>query len=277
MSRTTKIEWTEHTWNPFAGCSVHTAGCKNCYAMRQARRVEEFGIAKHYRGLTKVVNGKAAWSGKIARASNTGMRKPVGIKSPSMIFVNSMSDFFHEDADDLWRSEALGIMRKCPRHIFQILTKRPENIIPFLERTGESFPDNAWIGVTIEHEKTAHRADTLRTIPAKTRFISFEPLIGSVGEVNMSGIHWAIAGGESGPSARKCDPRWIREIRDQCVDQNVAYFFKQWGKPNNNPIYYENPPQVTGTQWVKTKDPVGKGGSLIDSTHWKQMPQQKIA
>lgn len=278
MSRTTEIEWTEHTWNPFAGCNIHSAGCENCYAMRQAYRIAEFGTAPHYQGLTrKTRTGRIVWTGKVHRASDAGMRKPLGIKPASMIFVNSMSDFFHENAQDAWRLEALDIMRRCPRHVFQVLTKRPEHIAPFLARTGAHFPDNLWLGVTVEHADTTHRIDTLRAVPAATRFVSFEPLVGSVGAVDLSDIHWAITGGESGPGARACDADWIREIRDQCQAQGVAHFFKQWGVATNNPLWHTAPAGRRPADWVTEQDPVGKGGSLIDGRDWKEFPDHQAS
>ena len=152
-NRSTGIEWTEHTWNPFVGCTIHTAGCTNCYAMRAAMRLQEFGM-ESYRGVAKLANGKPVWTGKINRSSEAQMRKPFKIKKPSLIFVNSMSDFFHEGADDDWRLEALQVMAKT-RHQYQVLTKRPENIAPFIDRLNgakfsnfhfAAFPPNVWIG-----------------------------------------------------------------------------------------------------------------------------------
>lgn len=271
-SRSTSIEWTEHTWNPFVGCNIHTAGCTNCYAMQQAYRVERFGTVPHYEGIAKKVNGKRVWTGRVNRASDRAMNKPLGIKRPSMIFVNSMSDFFHPEASDEWRLEAIAIMNQRPDHVFQVLTKRAEEMQPFLDRTGISIPDNMWTGVTVEHAKTTYRIGLLREIPVKTRFISFEPLIGSVGDVDLSDIHWAISGGESGGGARHCNADWVRGIRDQCVDQGVAFFHKQWGHWSNNPIALTAPDGIKPAEWVKQQDPEGKGGSLIDGKHWKQWP-----
>jgi protein gp37 len=267
--RTTQIEWTEHTWNPFVGCSIVSAGCKNCYAMRQAYRIEAFGTVPHYNGVTEKVNGKAVWSGKLSRASDRAMNKPFTIKEPSLIFVNSMSDFFHPGASYEWMLEAIDVMRKCERHIFQILTKRPENIGVFLAKTGAMFPSNVWVGTTVEHEKTAHRIDAIRQVPAAVRFISFEPLIGGVGDVDLTGIHWAITGGESGPNARVCNPQWIRDIAIWCEIYDTPLFHKQWGSYASNPLVYEN--GLTHKQ-AKDKDQHGKGGSLLDGELIKQWP-----
>lgn len=272
--RTTEIEWTEHTWNPFVGCSVHTSGCKNCYAMRQAFRIESFGTIPHYKGITRKVNGCIVWSGKLARASDRAMNKPLKIPGQALIFVNSMSDFFHASADDRWLREALAIMRRCPRHIFQVLTKRPENIRPFLERTGETFPANMWLGVTVEHARTAQRIDTLRDAPAAVRFISFEPLLGEVGDLDLSGINWVITGGESGPRARFCNPHWVREILLWCELYNVPAFHKQWGCYASNPLVCEEGRSFAA---AKAADSHGKGGSLVDGVLIKNWPQARTA
>jgi len=270
-NRSTGIEWTEHTWNPFVGCTIHTAGCTNCYAMRAAMRLQEFGM-ESYRGVAKLANGVPVWTGKINRSSDAQMEKPHKIKRASLIFVNSMSDFFHEDADDLWRLEALSVMRTT-HHQYQVLTKRPENILPFLNRTiRKDLPTNMWVGATVERADCVHRIATLRNVPAKIRFLSVEPLIGFIGPMDLAGIHWVILGGESGPGARPMMPAWARQVRDQCVAQNVPLFFKQWGIAYNNPIFDEAPAGFTGTRWVAKQDPNGKGGSLLDGREWKEYP-----
>ncbi len=272
--RTTEIEWTEHTWNPFVGCSIESAGCKNCYAMRQAHRIEAFGTVPHYAGITQTVNGRNVWSGQINRASDRAMNKPLTIRGNALIFVNSMSDFFHANADDSWRLDAIDIMRRCPQHTFQILTKRPENIGHFLLRTRCVLPVNVWIGVTVEHAATAHRIATLRAVPAAVRFISFEPLVGRVGEVDLSGIHWAITGGESGPRARVCNPDWVREILDWCYVYDVPAFHKQWGQYASNPLVFEQYALIAD---AKAIDPHGKGGSLVDGALVKNWPHDRTA
>lgn len=273
MGRTTEIEWTEHTWNPFAGCSVHTAGCTNCYAMRQAFRIATFGNAPHYAGLTHKVNGNIVWTGKVARASDATMRKALSIPGRALIFVNSMSDFWHPAADDAWRFEALAIMRRAPQHAFQVLTKRPEEAEAFFERHhGFELPDNFWLGCTVEHAKTRHRIDTIRRLPAKTRFISFEPIVGDCGSVDLSGIDWMITGGESGIGHRPCRAEWVRNLHQQSREQGCAHFFKQWGHWSNNPLASGCPRGTRPEAWVKERDPVGKGGSLLDGQAWKEMP-----
>lgn len=272
--RTTEIEWTEHTWNPFVGCSIHSAGCTNCYAMKQANRIQSFGTVPHYEGITQHVNGKATWSGKISRASDTVMHKPLKIKKPSLIFVNSMSDFFHDNADYYWMLEAIEIMKTCSIHTFQILTKRPENIAKFLKKTGITFPNNVWIGTTVEREDVKNRIEILSSIPASVRFISFEPLIGPIGEMNLENIDWVITGGESGPKCRACDPNWVREIVRYCDLYDVPVFHKQWGHYKNNPLCSE---QSLTENEAKIIDPNGKGGSLLDGKTLKRWPHSFIA
>ncbi len=272
--RTTEIEWTEHTWNPFVGCSIHTAGCTNCYAMKQANRIQAFGTVPHYTGVTHKVNGRAVWSGQLNRSSDRAMAKPLTISGGALIFVNSMSDFFHESAEDSWRIEALAIIRRCPQHTFQILTKRPENIGPFLLRSGETLPDNVWMGVTVEHAATVHRIALVRDVPAAVRFISFEPLVGRVGDLDLSGIHWAITGGESGPRARFCNPEWVREILAWCDLYEVPAFHKQWGNYASNPLVCEAGATIADAQ---SDDPHGKGGSLIDGALVKNWPHARKA
>lgn len=285
-NRSTGIEWTEHTWNPFVGCSIHSAGCTNCYAMRTAMRLQEFHMAS-YQGVAKLANGSPVWTGRVNRASETQMRKPFKIGKPSLIFVNSMSDFFHEAAHDSWRWEALEIMRDTP-HQYQVLTKRPENIQGFLDRTISHYggghagvsrgrmpgiPDNVWIGATVERDDFKHRVETLRKVPAKIKFLSVEPLIGPMGPLWLEGIDWVIAGGESGPGARPMEADWVRRVRNDCIAQDVPFFFKQFGKAQNNPLYAEAPKGVTGSMWVEQNDPVGKGGSKLDGREWKEYPK----
>lgn len=273
MSRTTGIEWTEHTWNPFVGCNVHTAGCTNCYAMRQAHRIEQFGTVSHYKGLTKKVNGNIVWTGKVARASDAGMSKPLKIPGSALIFVNSMSDFWHPAAKDDWRLAAIDVIRRTPQHQYQVLTKRPEEAAAFFRRhPGVRLPNNFWLGATVEDSRVKHRIDTIRAIPAKVRFLSIEPLIGPVGPLNLRAIHWVITGGESGPGARPCHAGWVRDIRDQCAVAGVALFHKQWGHWRNNPLALTAPAGRSPADWVAEQDPDGKGGSLVDGRHWKDWP-----
>jgi protein gp37 len=225
-NRGTNIEWTEWTWNPFVGCDIVSPGCRNCYAMRMAHRIASFPNP-HYAGTTQQAKRGPVWTGKLSRNSDAAMRKPLGIRQPSLIFVNSMSDFWHPAAEDAWRAEALAIMRATPQHEYQVLTKRPELISPTLARMGETLPGNFWLGATVEDAKHAWRIDELRAVPAVIRFLSVEPLIAPLGPVDLTGIDWVIVGGESGPNFRPMDPAWARAVRDQCRAQGVALFVKQ--------------------------------------------------
>ena len=227
MTRSTGIEWTEHTWNPFVGCSIVSPGCTNCYAMKTAQRLVASRTAKHYEGTVRVVNRKPVWTGKLARGSEAVMRKPMKIAGRARIFVNSMSDFFHEDADRKWQAEAFLVMKACPQHQFQVLTKRPENILPMQRELGVNWPDNVWLGVTVEDGRYTWRIERLREIAVRTRFVSFEPLIDAVGPVDLTGIAWAIVGGESQDGARPMRDEWARELLHACREQGVRYFFKQ--------------------------------------------------
>jgi protein gp37 len=275
--RTTAIEWTHHTWNPFVGCAIVSAGCKNCYAMRQAYRLEHAFDFAAYRGTTVKVNGRPVWTGKVNRSSDAKMQEPLRKREPSLWFVNSMSDFWHEAADDRWRAEALEVMRASPQHVFQVLTKRPENIADIMLRMGlASLPDNLWLGCTLEDHRVAERAAILSRVPARIRFLSIEPITARVGPLDLGAIHWAITGGESGPGARPADPAWTREVRDQCAQQGVAYFAKQWGTYASNPLVWE---QGMSEQEAAAIDPPsnGKGGALIDGRLWRDFPEYPAA
>lgn len=276
--RRTAIEWTTATWNPFVGCTIITPGCTHCYAMRQAARIERIGHAPYYAGTTRIANGHPIWTGKVARASDDQMRKPLTIRTPSRIFVNSMSDFFHEAALDAWRLEALAVMRATPRHSYQILTKRPEGIAPFLARARATLPPNVWLGATVERADFVERIKILRQVRASIRFLSIEPLIGPMGVLDLAGIHWVIVGGESGPGARPMQLAWIAGVVEQCRKQGVALFFKQWGRPENNPLWAEairrgSPP----APYLAKHDPVGKGGSKWRGREIKQYPKRSLS
>ncbi len=184
MARTSKIEWTEHTWNPIVGCSVESAGCTNCYAMRMARRLEGFGQPA-YQGLTKSTKGGPVWTGVIRQASDAQINKPARISPPSIIFVNSMSDLFHPDAEDQWRDDAYSVMRRVDRHTYQVLTKRPQVARAYYDkRPAIHRLPQIWMGVSVELADVRWRIDELREIPASVRFLSIEPLIGPVGEMD---------------------------------------------------------------------------------------------
>lgn len=269
MARTTGIEWTEHTWNPVLGCSLASAGCTNCYAMRMAHRVAAMG-REHYRGLTRSTKAGPVWTGKVGQATPGQVAKPLRIPGRATIFVNSMSDLFHPDMDDAWRDAAFDVMVKADRHTYQVLTKRPEVAARYYaERPHIRGLPQIWLGVSVERADVRGRIDRLRDIPAAIRFLSVEPLIGPAGLLDLSGIHWVITGGESGPGARPCEPDWVRAVRDQCAAQGVALFHKQWGKYDNNPLVREQGMTHAAAQRL---DDHGKGGALLDGRLWRDMP-----
>lgn len=281
--RSTGIEWTGHTWNPFVGCSINSPGCTNCYAMRQAHRIQKLQGTRVYDGTTRLTKGGPVWSGKINRATPATWRKPLTIADPSLIFVNSMSDFFHPGAPDDWRLEALGIMAATP-HQYQILTKLVDQAKRFLHDQDAELPENVWVGASVERADFRFRIDQLREIPATIRFLSIEPLIGRIGKLDLSGIHWVIAGGESGPKARGMHSDWVREVRDECDRQGVAFFFKQWGQLINNPLFIRaitagmSVPEamqacrINDPEYHEDGTPRGKGGCLLDDREHRDYP-----
>ncbi len=226
----TSIEWTDATWNPVAGCTVLTAGCTNCYAMRMAARLEAMGLEK-YAGLTRKSGGRAKWTGKIT-LDRASLETPLNWKKPRRVFVNSMSDLFHEKVPQEFVLQVWKVMEATPHHTYQILTKRPDRMAAVLTSPCFDVLPNVWLGTSVEDGRVLYRIDELRAVPAAIRFISFEPLIGSVAGGDLTAISWAIVGGESGPQARPMDPRWIDEIYDLCTDADAAFFFKQWGGKN---------------------------------------------
>lgn len=212
MADQTNISWTQRTWNPWWGCQKVSPGCKNCYM---------YSLLKRYGRDPSVVLRTKTWGapGKWQKAAAAK-----GISE--MVFTCSLSDWFIEQADE-WRFEAWQIVRDSPNLIFQILTKRPERIADHLPPDWGSGYANVWLGVSVENESYLSRIDKLREIPARVRFVSAEPLLGSLKEINLADIHWLIAGGESGPRFRPMDLNWARELRDKCIEKNVAFFFKQ--------------------------------------------------
>jgi protein gp37 len=226
----TTIEWTDATWNPVAGCSIVSAGCSNCYAMRMAARLDAMGVEK-YRRLTRKSGRRYVWTGRV-RLDEGALEFPVAWKKPRKIFVNSMSDLFHPEVPATFIARVWWVMEQAPQHTFQILTKRPERMRSIVTGANLAILPNVWLGTSIEDSCVAHRLDDLRLTPAAIRFVSFEPLIGSVANADMSGIHWAIVGGESGPRARPMKEAWVDEIRELCQESGAAFFFKQWGGRN---------------------------------------------
>jgi protein gp37 len=246
----TQIEWTDATWNPVVGCSVMSAGCTNCYAIEMARRLEAMRVEK-YRDLTRKSGKRTVWKG-IVREDPTALEIPFRWKRPKKIFVNSMSDLFHDSVSESFIADVWFVMEQTPRHHYQILTKRPDRMADVVSRSIRKVLPNVWLGTSIENSDVAARAETLRHIPAAIRFISFEPLIGSVGPIDLSGIHWAIVGGESGRSARPIREKWIDEIYDQCAQYNTTFFFKQWGtwgKDNRRRSKKANGRMYRGKTW----------------------------
>ena len=270
----TTIEWTTETWNPVLGCSVATAGCTNCYAMRMAARLAAMGRTD-YVGLTKRAKGSTGpviWSGVLRRATSSQRDMPRRLRKPSLIFVNSMSDMFHPDMPDEWRDDAFRVIREVPRHRYQVLTKRPEVARRYYrERPLLRNLPQVWIGASVERADVRWRIDELREVPAAVRFLSIEPLIGPVGPLDLRGIHWVITGGESGAGARPMRPEWVREVRDQCIAAGVAFFHKQHGTYASHPDVVERRLTVAEAQKA---DQNGKGGALLDGRLWREMPRE---
>jgi protein gp37 len=229
MAETT-IEWTDSTWNPVAGCLIITPGCTNCYAMRMAARLEAMGVAK-YEGLTRKSGNRYVWTGKV-RLDEASLEIPVKWRKPRKIFVNSMSDLFHADVPAEFVARVWDVMERTPQHTYQILTKRPERMREVINSLGLPALEHVWLGTSVEDGAVLSRLDELRATPAVVRFVSFEPLIGSVRDADLGGIRWAIVGGESGPRARPMDEKWVDEIRLNCLTSGTAFFFKQWGGKN---------------------------------------------
>ncbi|WP_151611025.1 DUF5131 family protein [Sinorhizobium alkalisoli] len=225
----TSIEWTDATWNPVAGCTIMSAGCTNCYAMRMAARLDAMGVEK-YRGLTRKSGGRAKWTGDLF-LDEAALSIPESWSKARNVFVNSMSDLFHPNVPVPFIRKVWSVMANTRRHTYQILTKRPDRMAEVLSDDFDILP-NVWLGTSVEDGRVLHRLDELRQVPARIRFVSFEPLIGSVAGADLSGIHWAIVGGESGPQARSMDSVWIDEIFQICTDAKAAFFFKQWGGKN---------------------------------------------
>jgi protein gp37 len=226
----TSIEWTDATWNPVAGCTVLTAGCTNCYAMRMAARLDLMGQVK-YQGLTRRSGNRAVWAGKI-RLDEKSLSIPHSWPKPRRVFVNSMSDLFHADVPEEFILGVWQVMTDTPRHTYQILTKRPDRMAKVLSEKPFSILPNVWLGTSIEDNRVLYRLDEVRRVPAAIRFVSFEPLIGSVAKGDLTGIHWAIVGGESGPRAREMKREWVSEVEAMCRRTHTAFFFKQWGGKN---------------------------------------------
>lgn len=211
------IEWTELTWNPTTGCDKVSAGCKFCYAEIMSRRLKAMGVGKYADGFN-------------VRQHEAALAIPYGWKKPAMVFVNSMSDLFHKDVSLDFVQKVFKVMNECPHLVFQVLTKRGDRLEDLWP--GLTWSQNIWMGVSVENEGVLHRIDSLRKVPAAVRFLSCEPLIGPLPKLGLRGIDWVIVGGESGARPRPMKPEWATEIRDQCDQHDVAFFFKQWGGRN---------------------------------------------
>jgi len=221
MADNSAIEWTEATWNPVTGCDRISPGCAHCYARTFAER---------WRG----VPGHAYEQGFDMRLWPERIDQPLRWKRPRQIFVNSMSDLFHPEVPDEFIGEVFATMVEADQHVFQILTKRPERLLELADEL--PWPPHVWMGVSIENRRFVHRAYLLREVPAAVRFISAEPLLGPLEGLDLTDIHWLIAGGESGAGHRPIREEWVLDLRDRCVDEGVAFFFKQWGgfRPKSN-------------------------------------------
>ena len=232
---TSTIEWTESTWNPLTGCTKISPGCKNCYAERMTMRLKAMGQEKYADGFQ-------------LREHPQVVSDPLKWKKPQVIFVNSMSDLFHEDVSVDFIQDVFKVMREAYWHKFQVLTKRSERLAELSSQL--KWTENIWMGVSVENTDYTFRIDHLRETGAKTKFLSLEPLLGPLPNMNLARIDWAIVGGESGPKSRPLKEEWVTDIRDQCIASNTPFFFKQWG----------------GTQKKKA-------GRLLQGKIWSQMPQ----
>ena len=235
MATGSSIEWTESTWNPVTGCTKISTGCKHCYAERMARRLQAMGQPNYRNGFKVTCHPDV-------------LGHPTKWKRSQMIFVNSMSDLFHKDVSAAFIGEVFFTMNETPWHTYQILTKRSGRLAQLAARL--KWSPNIWMGVTVESAAHVGRIDDLRTVSAAVRFLSLEPLLGPLPELDLTGIGWVIVGGESGPGARPMDPAWVADIRDQCLVARVPFFFKQWGG-------------------IQKK----KAGRILEHRIWDQMPK----
>ena len=242
MTTISRIEWTEQTWNPTVGCTKISAGCKHCYAENMAKRLQAMGTSGYENGFKLTLLPQR-------------LEDPLQRKKPTIYFVNSMSDLFHESIPDAYIERVFTVIRDTPHHTYQILTKRAARLARFFKN--RDVPKNAWLGVSVENRKHGvPRIDYLRQVPARIRFLSVEPLLEDVGELNLKDIHWVIVGGESGPKARPMKVEWALSVQRQCDEQQVAFFFKQWGGWG-----------ADGKRRAKSKN-----GRLLNGKTWDAMP-----
>jgi protein gp37 len=244
MAQRTPIEWTGSTWNPTTGCDRVSAGCDNCYALTLAARLKAMGSAKYQRDGDPRTSGPG-FGLTVHRAA---LNVPRQWRSPQMIFVNSMSDLFHVNVPLDFVREVFAVIADTPHHTYQLLTKRARRLRRLADRL--DWPPNLWMGVSVENTAVLDRVDDLRQVPATVRFLSCEPLLGPLDELDLTGIHWVIAGGESGRNARPVNPAWVRSLRDRCISCDVPFFFKQWGGRTAK-----------------------SGGRILDDQLWSQYPR----
>lgn len=223
MADRSAIEWTEATWNPVTGCDRISEGCDNCYALTLAKRLKAMGVAKYQNDG----NPRTSGPGFGVTIHAAALQQPTHWRSPRVVFVNSMSDLFHAKVPTAFIEDVFDVMRETPQHTYQVLTKRGIRARRLADRL--DWPENMWLGVSVENSRYFHRIDELRQVPAAVRFLSCEPLLGPLDGIDLLGIGWVIAGGESGPQYRPMQLSWAQIIRDACVDAEVPFFFKQWG------------------------------------------------
>ena len=232
------IEWTEHTWNPVTGCTKLSPGCKHCYAETMAKRLTAMGAAGYENGFTLTLHPER-------------LDQPTRRTKPTTYFVNSMSDLFHEEVPDAFIDQVLDVCRQTPQHTYQVLTKRGDRLPSFFET--RVVPSNVWLGVSVEDKKYGvPRIAQLRQVAADVRFLSIEPLLEDVGQLDLSGIHWVIVGGESGAKARPMQPEWAERVQRQAIAQGVQFFFKQWGAWGSDGVRRgkkSNGRQLAGREW----------------------------
>jgi protein gp37 len=254
MADNSAIEWTQATWNPVAGCTPVSPGCLNCYAARMALRLAHMpgGTGRKYRGTARRArDGRPVFSGRI-NLDEQALQLPRSWRLGRIIFVNSMSDLFHEKVPVEFIGRVFQVMEDCPQHTFQVLTKRPERALRLSSRL--PWPRNVWLGASVETASYYKRIESLAAIPARVRFLSCEPLLGPLADVPLTGIHWVIVGGESGPGARPMEREWVLQIKARCEVSGVAFFFKQWG----------------GVRKCET-------GRVLEGRTWDQMPMENVS
>jgi len=244
MSTVSRIEWTEQTWNPTTGCTKISPGCKHCYAETMAHRLQAMGVRGYENGFKLSILPER-------------LAEPLKRRKPTTYFVNSMSDLFHNDIPFEFLDQVFDVIRRTPQHTYQILTKRSPRMRRYFTSCGRVVPANVWLGVSVENRQYGlQRIDDLRKVQASIRFLSVEPLLEDIGEIDLTGIHWVIVGGESGPKARPMKPEWVEPIKDQCEQSGVAFFFKQWG----------------GWGVDGKKRPKKSNGRVFAGRTWDQMP-----